>query len=64
MCVDFFDLEWNHIYLHEPDDYPFAKNLPNKPLHYLEMIALSKVLSKGIPFVRVDFYECNSCVFF
>lgn len=60
--VDFYDLNWNKM--------PFTRHYSNsiynmsKPKCYDEMIRLSNKLSKGIPFVRVDFYEVNKKVYF
>lgn len=60
--VDFFDLEWNHL--------PFIRHYPNadtsisKPVQLSTMIELSRILSAGIPFVRVDFYEISGRVYF
>lgn len=59
---DFFDLEFNHM--------PFMQNYPNankeirKPKGFEKMIELAKVLSEGIPHVRVDFYDINGEVYF
>lgn len=51
---DIFDCEWNPMPFHQ-------KTLPsgnvNKPKHLKEMLDISTKLSKGIPFLRVDFYE-------
>ena len=62
LYVDFFDLEWNHL--------PFERHYHNSPEKIdppknLElMISLAKKLSKGMPHVRVDFYEVNGRVYF
>ena len=44
--------------------YPVSKNSPKKPINYDKMIQFSEQLSKGIPFVRVDFYEINGQLYF
>jgi hypothetical protein len=31
---------------------------------YDEMLQVASLLSKGIPFVRIDLYECDSCIYF
>ena len=60
--VTFFDKEWNVM--------PFERNHPAvkeglpKPKMYDEMVRLAEILSKGIPFVRVDFYEVNGQIYF
>ena len=37
---------------------------PAKPVCFEEMKSLASVLSKGIPQLRVDFYEVNGKVYF
>lgn len=60
--VTFFDLDWK--VLHFERHYPARKEGLPKPKCYDEMVILAEKLSKGIPFVRVDFYEINEKVFF
>lgn len=60
--VDFFDLEWNHLPFTR--HYPNADTPPAKPCHFDEMISFAELLSKEIPFVRVDFYEQDDRVLF
>ena len=43
---------------------PNAKILPEKPEKLEEMKRLAEALSKGIPQVRVDFYEIDGKVYF
>lgn len=38
--------------------------LPNKPVNYLEMIALAETLGKDVPFVRVDLFSINNKIYF
>lgn len=45
-------------------DYSSFKVLPSKPVCFEEMKALASKLSKGIPFLRVDFYEVREHAFF
>ncbi len=60
--VSFFDRDWNPM--------PFERHYPRsnkpipKPVHYEEMIKLAESLSKGIPFVRVDFYDVDDKIYF
>ena len=42
---------------------PDGFSLP-KPKNFDEMMAFSSLLSKDIPFVRVDFYEAEGVLFF
>lgn len=59
---DFFDMEFNHL--------PFRNGHPNatkpieRPAEFDEMRTLASKLSKGIPQVRVDFYDVNGQIYF
>ena len=64
MSIDFFDTEWNHQPFHEPKQFPFSKKEIDSPQSLSEMLRLSRLLSDGIPFIRVDFYEVNGHPFF
>lgn len=60
----FFDHEWRLKRINIR-----GKNAPNdfslpKPSCIDEMFALAAKLSKGIPFVRVDLYQCDGKIFF
>ena len=59
---DFFDMDYNHLDFR--NGHPNADVLPEKPACFEEMHALANKLSKGIPQVRVDFYEVNGRVYF
>lgn len=59
---DFFDTDFNH--LNVINGHPNAKIVPNKPKNFNKMLEFSKVLSKGIPQVRCDFYEANGHLYF
>ena len=60
--VDFYDMDWNPM--------PFTRHYPNsgtilpKPKNFDKMVEFATKLSKGIPFVRVDFYETNGKLYF
>lgn len=58
---DYYDLDFNHLDLKQ--HYPNAGNV-RKPETFDKMIELSKVLSKGIPHIRVDFYEVDGKLYF
>ena len=60
--VTFFDKDWNVMPFER--HYPVSKDSPKKPINYDKMIQFSEQLSKGIPFVRVDFYEINGQLYF
>jgi len=60
---DFYDREFNHLSIiqgHENN----KNNPPQKPLMFEKMVDLAEQLSKGIPHVRVDFYEANGKIYF
>ena len=59
---DFFDMEYNHLPFQ--NGHPNAYTLPQKPVCFEEMKQLAATLSKGIPHVRVDFYEVNGKIYF
>lgn len=73
VCVDrhlndvkffFFDKDWNFIRRNHYDDkVPDGFTLP-RPEHLEEMIAAAEKLSKGMPYVRVDFYSVKGKVYF
>ncbi|MBR5989798.1 MAG: hypothetical protein IK003_09780 [Prevotella sp.] len=52
--IAFYDMDWKKLEVkyghHRNDDVP-------KPKHLDEMIELSKKLSEGFPFIRVDFFD-------
>ncbi|QGH36258.1 glycosyl transferase [Gracilibacillus salitolerans] len=58
-----YDLEWN--LMNGSISYPreLSEVVP-KPIELNKMINLSKILSKNIPHVRVDFYYVNGKVYF
>lgn len=45
-------------------DYRGFDEIPKKPFMYEKMQELAMILSKNIPFVRVDFYEINKKIYF
>lgn len=60
--VTFFDLNWNKMPFER--SYPKSSILIDKPQNYELMIELAEILAKGIPFIRVDFYEVKGHVYF
>lgn len=62
VTFDFFDMDYNHLPF--TNGHPNAKNTPKKPRCFEEMKQLATKLSKGMPHVRVDFYEVNGRVYF
>lgn len=59
---DFFDADFNHLPFTQ--GHPNAKQLPEKPKGFDEMKRLAAQLSKGLPEVRVDFYDVNGHIYF
>ena len=60
--MDYFDLDYNHLDL--TWSAPNAEIIPEIPKNCDLMIRLAEELSKGIPMVRVDFYNINGTVYF
>ncbi|MBQ3667088.1 MAG: hypothetical protein II913_03410 [Elusimicrobiaceae bacterium] len=60
--VTFYDDDWNIMPFER--HYPRRKTPMAKPLNYEEMVNLAEKLSKGIPFVRVDFYSVQGKTYF
>ena len=59
---DFYDLDFKHLDIVQ--HYPNSDETINKPTTFNQMIEAAKVLSKGIPHVRIDFYEANGVMYF
>ena len=59
---DFYDMDFNHLDIR--NGHPNATVAIKKPVCFDEMKRLAEVLSKGIPHVRVDFYEVNGRAYF
>lgn len=62
MCETWFDMNWNLIDVVESGHR--IDTTISQPKKFKEMIALSKKLSKGIPFIRVDWYEIKGKLYF
>lgn len=59
---DFFDENFKHLPF--TNGHPNATVTPSKPTCFEEMKTLAAKLSRGIPQVRVDFYEIKGKVYF
>ena len=59
---DFYDAEFNHLPF--TNGHPNSNKEINKPQSFEEMKSLASILSKGMPQVRVDFYDINGKVYF
>lgn len=62
MKVTFFDTNWNVMPFER--HYPKSTETIQKPINYKKMIEFAEKLSKGIPFLRVDFYEIEGKIYF
>ena len=60
--IDYYDLKWQKLKLRQ--NYQNCKKAFPKPQCFEKMVELARKLSKGIPFVRCDFFEvCNKVYF-
>ena len=65
--IDFFDTNWEHqdfIGLLNNDVIKKSKQPISQPVNFSEMVSFAQKLSKGIPFVRVDFYNLAGKIYF
>ena len=63
MINDHYTLDWRKLDLVR-GHYRITKEAIAKPVEMDEMIYLASILSKNIPFVRVDFYIINHSIYF
>lgn len=61
--ISFVTLDWKFAPFKRSDFMGFEE-LPEKPQHLEEMVALAKKLSESFPFLRVDLYEAKGRVYF
>ena len=61
-CINYYDTNWQLLSLKQ--NYPNATNDIKPPQKLQQMIKLSNKLSKGFPFLRVDWYETFGVVKF
>lgn len=54
---DFYDMDFNHLEIQ--NGHPNSTKLIPTPIQFQTMKRLASLLSKGIPHLRVDFYEAN-----
>lgn len=68
--IDFYDMEWNHmpfiglVPMFDKSLYGNGYESVSRPLKLEEMKKIAKLLSKSIPFLRVDLYYVNNRVYF
>lgn len=63
LTEDFFSEKWEHLNIRRPD-HPNSKHQIPEPEELSQMIHLSEILSKEIPFLRVDFYIIDHKIYF
>jgi hypothetical protein len=61
--VDIYDMNWK-LMPFERRDHPNSGNIILKPKNFDKMVKFAEILSKDMPFVRVDFYETNKQLYF
>ena len=61
--ISFVTMDWEFAPYERSDFKPF-KTLPEKPVNFERMIEISRKLSQGISFLRVDLYEINGKIYF
>ncbi len=61
---DYFDMDGNHLDLHDLKTINNPNEIPQLPQRFNELKDLSRKLTKGIPHVRADFYVVNDDIFF
>lgn len=59
----FYDMQFNKLNI-KRKDYKEFEQIVEKPHNFNKMIEFSKILSKDIPHVRVDWYEVNGKLYF
>jgi len=59
---DYFDLNFNRLDIKQA--YANSDKVLEKPKSFDKMLEFSKMLSRNLPHVRVDFYEINERLFF
>src|SRR5699024_10176066 len=62
--IDFYNMEWEHMPFVGMRLLTNSNDQIKKPKAYNEMIDLSKMLSKGFSFVRVDCYYVDNRIYF
>lgn len=60
---DFYDTDWKKTVYNQPD-VPMSDEVMDKPVFADEILGLSRMLSAGIPHVRVDWYYTNGHLYF
>ena len=61
--ISFLTTDWNFAEFRR-SDYKGFETLPQKPSCFEQMKYISTLLSKDVPFLRVDLYEINGQIYF
>lgn len=61
--LNHFDMDWNPMTIPRRNHIESPQHI-EKPKHLQKMIEISKILSKDIPFVRIDLYHTEEQVYF
>lgn len=59
---DFYDMDFKHLPF--CNGHPNSNRVINRPQSFEKMKELAALLSKGIPQVRIDFYDINGHIYF
>lgn len=59
---DYFDRDFNHLDFTQ--SHPMSNVTLKKPNNFEKMIELAERLSRGLPHVRIDLYNCNGKIYF
>ena len=63
--IDFFDAEWNHQeFVGLNPKAGQAAVPPIRPAHLGIQVKIASLLSKKLPFSRIDLYEVGDCIYF
>ena len=60
--ADYFDRDFNHLDFTQ--SHPMSNVTLKKPDNFEKMIELAERLSRGLPHVRIDLYNCNGKIYF
>ncbi|GEK91036.1 ATP-grasp fold amidoligase family protein [Alkalibacterium kapii] len=63
VLMDFYDPEWNKLNL-KRSNKKSKDDSHEKPINLDNMLEIATILSRGYPFIRVDFYEVNRKLYF
>lgn len=61
--ISYVTLDWQKASFTRDDFKPFEV-LPPRPVNFDKMLDFARILSKEIPFARIDFYEINTELYF